>query len=130
MRRIASTLSEQFVRYELSQLGEKSFCPPSHCLQLAAVHFQILSHTRILILHHVLTLRGGLLPHALLLSFPLIGQKWQSSGFERCSFLAHCSSRCLCKPNSQMHSQSWLFFLVVHDRIYSVSSIIHAATAK
>ena len=68
------TLSEQFVRYELLQLGEKSFRPPGDCLQLAAVHFQILCLTRILILHHVLTLRGGLLPHALLiLSFPLIG---------------------------------------------------------
>ena len=69
-------LSEQFVRYKLLQLGEKSFRPPGHCLQLAAVHFQNLGHTRILVLHHVLTLRGGLLPHALLLSFPLIRQKW------------------------------------------------------
>ena len=49
-------------------LEEKSFRPPGHYLQLAAVHFQILSHTRILVLYHVLTLRGGLLQHALLLS--------------------------------------------------------------
>lgn len=43
-------LLEQFVRYELSQLEEKSFRPLGLFLKLVEVHFQSLCNTRILVL--------------------------------------------------------------------------------
>ena len=54
----AWTLLKLFVHYELLQVGEKSFCPPGHLLQLLAFHLQTPCNTLIL----VPILRGFVLP--------------------------------------------------------------------